>query len=64
MLVTSDMPLPIGKTGWRPQDILISFSTGFYSTGQLVVDRWRIAKNYATRWLLFDLTYVPWASEA
>lgn len=39
-------------------DILISFSTGFYSTGQLVVDRWRIAKNYATRWLLFDLTYV------
>lgn len=39
-------------------DIFLSFSTGFYSTGQLVVDRWRIAKNYATRWLLFDMTYV------
>lgn len=39
-------------------DILIVFSTGFYSTGQLVVDRSRIAKNYATTWLLFDLIYV------
>lgn len=39
-------------------DILVSFITGYYHKGILVLDLRRIAKHYATTWFPFDATVV------
>lgn len=36
-------------------DILICFNTGFYSSGNLLISRKRIVKNYVMGWFLIDL---------
>lgn len=45
-------------------DIVMTFLTGIYRRGELVLSPQRIAKNYATGWLSFDLLYVAvnWAT--
>jgi len=45
-------------------DIVMTFLTGIYRRGELVLSPKRIAKNYARGWLSFDLLYVAvnWAT--
>ena len=45
-------------------DIVMTFLTGIYRRGELVLSPKRIAKNYAMGWLSFDLLYVAvnWAT--
>ena len=43
------------------KDILVSFRTGHFEKGVLVLDSRKIAKHYLKRWFLFDLC-VLWLS--
>ena len=37
-------------------DFILTFFTGFYDQGILVLDRFRIAREYARTWMIFDLS--------
>ncbi|CAJ1397434.1 unnamed protein product [Effrenium voratum] len=39
-------------------DLLLSFITGYYDAGVLILDLRKTAKSYATGWLVFDLAVV------